>query len=114
MRKKTWEKLLSSSYVSIRNKTYINFVLAKTAHFILQKEASSEKLFWVIKCCFQISKTDPNGKSHVKNDSILLQITSLYTNSPLKQIVVCCDNYSPLIEVACEYISPSRFNKLQA
>ena len=42
MPKKTWEKLLSSSYVSIKNKTYINFVLAKTAHFILhiEKKAS--------------------------------------------------------------------------
>ena len=83
MRKKTWEKLLSSSYVLIKNKTYINFVLAKIAHFILRTENDSlEKLFWVIKCCFQTSKTDPNGKSHAKNDSILLQITSLYTNGP--------------------------------
>ena len=84
MRKKTWEKLLSSSYVSIKNKTYINFVLAKTAHFILhiEKKASLEKLFWVIKCCFQTSKTDPNGESHAKNDSTLLQMTSLYTNGP--------------------------------
>ena len=117
MRKKAWEKLLSSShaYVSIKSKTYINFVLAKTVHFILhiEKKASLEKLFWVIKCCFQTSKTDPNGKSHAKNDSILLQITSLYTNGPKQQVVVC-DNYSPLIEVASEYISPSRFNKLQA
>ena len=37
-KKKTWEKLLSSSYVSIKNKTYINFALAKTAHFILHIE----------------------------------------------------------------------------
>ena len=84
MRKKKWEKLLSSSYVSIKNKTYINFVLAKTAHFILhiEKKDSLEKLFWVIKCCFQTSKTDPNGKSHAKNDSTLLQMTSLYANGP--------------------------------
>ena len=40
MRKKTWEILLSSSYVSIKNKTYINLVLAKTAHFILHIEKS--------------------------------------------------------------------------
>ena len=91
-------------------------MLAKTAHFILhiEKKNSLEKLFWVIKCCFQTSKTDPNGKSHAKNDSTLLQMTSLYTNGPYKQVVVCCDNYSPLILVACEYTSPSRFNKLQA
>ena len=85
MRKKNWEKLLSSSYVSIKNKTYrhINFVLARTAHFIVHIEKSqSGKVVWVIKCCFQTSKTDPNGKSHAKNDSILLQTTSLYTNGP--------------------------------
>ena len=42
MRKKNWEKLLSSSYVSIKNKTYryINFVLARTAHFIVHIEKS--------------------------------------------------------------------------
>ena len=34
------EKLLSGSYVSIRNKTYVNFVLAKTIHFILHIEKS--------------------------------------------------------------------------
>ena len=42
MRKKNWEKLLSSSYVSIKNKTYqyINFVLARTANFIVHIEKS--------------------------------------------------------------------------
>ena len=48
----------------------------------LLNDFSLEKLFWVIKCCFQTSKADPNGKSHAKNNSILLQITSLYTNGP--------------------------------
>ena len=47
MRKKTWKKLLSSSYVSVKNKTYINFVLVKTAHFILHIE---KKPVW--KSCF--------------------------------------------------------------
>ena len=70
------------------------------------KKASLEKLFWVIKCCFQTSKTDPSGKGHAKtNLIILLQINSLYTNGTENQVVVCCDNYSPLIEVACEYFS---------
>ena len=41
----------------------------------LLNDFSLEKLF-------QTSKADPNGKSHVKNNSILLQITSLYTNGP--------------------------------
>ena len=42
MRKKNWEKVLSSSYVSIKNKTYryINSVLARTAHFIVHIEKS--------------------------------------------------------------------------
>ena len=51
MRKKPRKKLLSSSYILIRNKTYINFVLAEMMHFILNIEkASLEKLFWVIEC----------------------------------------------------------------
>ena len=41
----------------------------------LLNDFSLEKLF-------QTSKADPNGKSHAKNNSILLQITSLYTNGP--------------------------------
>ena len=62
-----------------------------------------EKLFWVIECCFQTSKTDPNGKGHAKtNIKILLQINCLYTHGTENQVVACCDNYSPLIEVACE------------
>ena len=72
-------------------------------HFILNKKASLEKLFWVIECCFQTSKTDANGKSHAKTNLILLQINSLYTYGTENQVVVCCDNYSPLIEVACVY-----------
>ena len=69
-----------------------------------------EKLFRVIEFCFQTSKIDPNGKGHAKSKDIkhnlrLLQINSLYTNGPENQVVVCCDNYSPLIEVACEYFS---------
>ena len=48
----------------------------------LLNDFSLKKLFWVIKCCFQTSKADPNGESHAKNNSILLQITSLYTNGP--------------------------------
>ena len=105
--RKNPEKLLSSSYISIRNKTYINFVLAEMIQFILniQKEASLEKLFWVIECCFQTSKTYTNGKGHDKANLILLQINSLYTHGTENQAVVCCDNYSPLIEVACEYFS---------
>ena len=34
---------------------------------------------------------------------ILLQINRLYTNAPEKQVVVCCDNFSPPAEIACEY-----------
>ena len=59
---------------------------------------------------FRTSKTDPNGKGHAKTN--LLQINSLYTHGTENQVVVCCDNYSPLIEVACEYFS-IRLNKLQ-
>ena len=74
-------------------------------HFIPNKKASLEKLFWVIECCFQTSKTDPNEKGHAKTSLILLQINSLYTHDTENQVVVCCDNFSPLIEVACEYFS---------
>ena len=75
-------------------------------HFILNIEkASLEKFFWVIECCFQTSKTYPNEKGHAKTDLILLQINSLYTHGTENQVAVCCDNYSPLIEVACEYFS---------
>ena len=106
MRKKSRKKLLRSSYISIRNKTYINFVLAEMIHFILNIEKSRlEKLFWVIECCFRTSKTYPNGKGRAKANLILLQINSLYTHGTENQAVVCCDNYSPLIEVACEYFS---------
>ena len=41
----------------------------------------------------------------MKYSLILLQINSLYTNGPEKHVVVCCDNFSPLAEVACEYFS---------
>ena len=82
------------------------FLIAEIIHFILNIEkASLEKLFWVIECCFQTSKTDPNGKGHAKTNLILLQINSLYTHGTENQVAVCCDNYSPLIEVACEYFS---------
>ena len=74
-------------------------------HYILNKKASLEKLFWVIECCFQTSKTVPNGKGHAKTNLILLQINSLHTHGTENQVVVCCGNYSPLIEVACEYFS---------
>ena len=75
-------------------------------HFILIIEkASLEKLFWVMECCFQTSKTYPNGKCHAKTSLILLQINSLYTHGTENQDVVCCDNYSPLIEIGCEYFS---------
>ena len=49
---------------------------------------------------FQTSKTDPNGKGHAKTN--LLQINSLSTHGTENQVVVCCDNYTPLIEVAGE------------
>ena len=41
----------------------------------------------------------------IKHSLILLQINSLYTNGPEKQVVVCCDNFSPPADVACEYFS---------
>ena len=41
----------------------------------------------------------------IKHNLILLKINSLYANGPEKQVVVCCDNFSPLAEVACEYFS---------
>ena len=46
-----------------------------------------------------------NGKGHAKTNLILLQINGLYTHGTENQAVVCCDNYSPLIEVTCEYFS---------
>ena len=76
--------------------------------FILNIEKSQfGKAVWVIECCFQTSKTYPNGKGHAKANLILLQVNSLYTRAhgTENQVVVCCDNYSPLIEVACEYFS---------
>ena len=85
---------------------YINFVLAEMIQFILNIEKSQfGKAVWVIECCFQTSKTDPNGKGNAKTNLTLLQINSLYTIGTENQVVVCCDNYSPLIEVACEYFS---------
>ena len=80
MRKKTWEKLLSSSYVSIKNKTYINFVSAKTTHFILHIE---KKPVW--KSCFGSSNAVFKHQKLIQMGNampILLQITSLYTNGP--------------------------------
>ena len=76
-------------------------------YFILniEEKAGLDKLFWVIECCFQTSKIDPNGKIHAKTNLILLQINSLYTNGTENQVVVCCDNFSPLLEVACECFS---------
>ena len=85
------------------------------------KKAMFGKWFWFIECCFQTSKTDPTEKaknkdmtriktSSIGDSLILLQINSLYTNGPEKQVVVCCDNFSPLAEVT--YFSPVRFNKL--
>ena len=55
---------------------------------------------------FQTSKTDLNGKGDdAKTNLIFLQINSLYTHGTENQVVVCCDNYSPLIEVVCECFS---------
>ena len=41
----------------------------------------------------------------IKHSLILLQINSLYTNSPEKQVVVFCVKFSPLAEVAFECLS---------
>ena len=104
MRTKPRKKLLSSSYILMRNKTYINFVLAETMHFILNIEKSEfGKAVLGHRMLCQTSETDPNGKGHAKTH--LLQINSMYTHGTENQVVVCCDNYSPLIEVACEYFS---------
>ena len=79
MRKKLRKKLLSSSYISIRNKKYINFVLVEMMHFILNIEKSKfGKAVLGYQTLFQTSKTDPNGKGHAKTNLILLQINSLY------------------------------------
>ena len=73
-------------------------------HFILNIGKSQfGKAVLGYRMLFQTSKTDPNGKGHAKTN--LLQINSLYTHGTENQVVVCCDNYSPLIEVACEYFS---------
>ena len=75
-------------------------------HFILNIEKSQfGKAVLGYRMLFQTSKTDPNGKGHAKTNLILLQINSLYTHGSENQVVVCCDNYSPLIEVAREYFS---------
>ena len=70
----------------IRNKTYINFVLAEMMHFILNIEKSQfgKAVYGML---FQTSKTDPNGKGHAKTN--LLQIISLYTHGTENQVVVC-------------------------
>ena len=60
-------KTLCSSYVLIRNKSYINVVSAEndTSYPKYCKKDSLEKLIQVIiECCFQTSKLDPNGKGH--------------------------------------------------
>ena len=75
-------------------------------HFILNIEKSQfGKAVLGYRMLFQTSKTDPNGKGNANTNYILLQINSLYTHGTENQVVVCCDNYSPLIEVACEYFS---------
>ena len=75
-------------------------------HFILNIEKSQfGKAALGYRMLFQTSKTDPNGKGHAKTNLILLQVNSLYTHDTENQVVVCCDNYSPLIEVACECFS---------
>ena len=75
-------------------------------HFILNTEKSQfGKTVLGYRMLFQTSETDPNGKGHAKTDLILLQINSLYTHGSENQVVVCCDNYSALIEVACKYFS---------
>ena len=104
MRKKLGKKLLSSSYILIRNKTYINFVLAEMMHFIPNIGKSQfGKAVLGYRMLFQTSETDPNGKGHAKTN--LWQINSLCTHGTENQVVVCCDNYPPLIEVASEYFS---------
>ena len=73
-------------------------------HFILNIEKSQiGKEVLGYRMLFRTSKTDPNGKGHAKTN--LLRINSLYTHGTENQVVACCDNYSPLIEVACEYFS---------
>ena len=73
-------------------------------HFLLNIEKSQfGKAVLGYRMLFQTSKTDPNGKGHAKIN--LLQIKSLYTHGTENQVVVSSDNYSPLIEVACEYFS---------
>ena len=73
-------------------------------HFILNiKKSQFGKAVLGYRMPFQTAKTDPNGKDHAKTN--LLQINSLYTHGTENWVVVCCDNYSPLIEVACEYFS---------
>ena len=77
-------------------------------HFNLSIEKSqfrTESCFGLSNACFQTSKTDPNGKGHAKTNLTLLQINSPHTNGSQNQVVVCCDNYSPLIDVLCEYFS---------
>ena len=68
-------KTLSSSYVLIRNKSYVNLLAEKTTFYPEYcKKAGLENLFQVIECCFQTSETDLNGKGHamprVKTSSI--------------------------------------------
>ena len=91
-------------------RTLISYQLKQYILFKILEKASLEKLFQVVRCCFRTSKTDPNGKGHakskdIKHNLILLQINSLYRNGPENQVVACCDNYTPLVEVACEYFS---------
>ena len=73
-------------------------------HFILNIEKSQfGKAVLGYRMLLQRSKTDPNGKGHAKTN--LLQINSSYTHGTENQAVVYWHNYSPLIEVACEYFS---------
>ena len=75
-------------------------------HFILNIEKSQ----FITESCFGLSNTVFKHQRLIqtekaKTNLTLLQINSLCTNSTENQVVVCCDNYSPLIEVACECFS---------
>ena len=60
------EKKLQVAHVLIRNKSYINFLLAQKDRFYPEycKKPSLVKLFGVIECCFQTSKADLKEKGH--------------------------------------------------
>ena len=83
---------------------YCKKLVWKSYFGLLNAVFKHRKLIQTEKPCHAKSKD-------IKHNLILLQINSLYTNDPENQVVVCYDNYSRSVKVACEYFSISSSNR---